>query len=166
MKKILFTIVLVLSAGSLLAQMKIGHVNTQVVWDTIPSAKLALLNYSEFEKKAYKELLEMQDYFQTSVAKYKSDRPNMSPVLIKIEEQKLMEQEQAIEERQQSLQNEMQAYSSELNEPIQELILKAIQNVAELEKLNYAIDVSAVLYSAGGIDITNQVIDELLKIDR
>jgi predicted helicase len=40
-----------------------------------------------------------------------------------------------------------------------------IDIVAERKKLNYVLDVSATMYSKGGIDITSEVIVELLLLD-
>ena len=44
-------------------------------------------------------------------------------------------------------------------------IKKAIAIVAERKKLTYVMDVNAVIYSAGGEDITNEVAVELLKLE-
>ena len=41
-----------------------------------------------------------------------------------------------------------------------------ITTFCDLLKINYVIDESVTLYFAGGTDITNQVITELLKMDK
>jgi Skp family chaperone for outer membrane proteins len=89
----------------------------------------------------------------------------MTPMLIKIEEEKIMRKEQGLQERQQSLSQEIEAYSLELNDPIVSMIKKAIKIVADRKKLNYVIQESNLLYTDGGTDITNEVVVELLKID-
>src|SRR5690606_7141837 len=99
------------------------------------------------------------------VAKYQKDQPNMSPVIAKIEEEKLMKKQQALQEREEALNNEMQAYSQELNAPILKRVQKAVEIVSERLKLNYVIDESVTLYFKGGMDITDQVIKELLILD-
>ena len=107
----------------------------------------------------------METDLNEAIAKYERDRPNMSPVIIKIEEEKLMKKQQALQEREQSLNAEMQAYSNELNQPILEMVQKAVSVVSERRKLNYVIDESVTLYFAGGTDITNEVIVELQKME-
>jgi len=165
MKELLLAIVLVISAGSLMAQSKIAHVNSQQLLDTLSSRKLAIQKLQEFEKNGVAELQEMETDLNEAIAKYERDRPNMSPVIIKIEEEKLMKKQQALQDREQSLNAEMQAYSNELNQPILEMVQKAVSVVSERRKLNYVIDESVTLYFAGGTDITNEVIVELQKME-
>lgn len=166
MKKLLLAIALVFSVGSLMAQSKIAHVNTQRLLDTLPSRMVAIKKLQEFEKSGVSELEEMETDLNNAIAKYERERPNMSPVIIKIEEEKLMKKQQALQDREQSLNTEMQAYSNELNKPILEMVQKAVQIVSERRKLNYVIDESVALYFAGGTDITSEVIAELMLLDK
>jgi len=167
MKNFLLAIALVVvGAGSVMAQSKVAHVNSQTLLDTLPSRKVAILKLQEFETNGVKELQEMEADFNASVAKYEKARPNMSPVIIKIEEEKLMKKQQALQEREQGLNAEMQAYSQELNTPILGMVQKAVKIVSERMKINYVIDESVTLYFAGGTDITDEVIVELLKMDK
>ena len=89
----------------------------------------------------------------------------MTPVEIKITEDKLMKKQTNIQEREQSLQQEMQLYSQELNKPILDRVQKSVEIVSDRKKLNYVIDESTTLYYKGGMDITNEVIIELLRLD-
>jgi len=167
MKNFLAAIALaIVGTGSVMAQSTVAHVNSQTLLDTLPSRKVAILKLQEFETSGVKELQEMEADFNAAVAKYEATRPNMSPVIIKIEEEKLMKKQQALQEREQSLNSEMQAYSQELNTPILGMVQKAVKIVSERLKINYVIDESVTLYFAGGTDITNQVIAELLKMDK
>lgn len=165
MKKLLLALVMVVGTGSLMAQTKIAHVNSQVLLDTMPSRAIALQKLKEFEEAGYKELQEMEQDLNTSVAIYEKNRPTMSPVIIKIEEEKLMKKQQALQEREQALGAEMQAYSQELNGPILKKVQDAVKKVADLKKINYVIDESITLYFDAGLDITNEVAAELLKLD-
>ena len=165
MKKLLLAFALIFSVGASLAQSKVGHVNSQKLLDTLPSRKEALKKLQEFEANGIKELQEMEADFNVALAKYEKDRPNMSPVIIKIEEEKLMKKQQNIQEREQSLNQEMQIYSQELNKPILDRVQKAVEIVSERRKLNYVIDETVTLYFKGGTDITQEVIVELLKLD-
>jgi Skp family chaperone for outer membrane proteins len=55
--------------------------------------------------------------------------------------------------------------AQELNQPIFERVKQAVDIVADRKKLNYVIDGSNMLYTKGGMDITAEVIVELLKLD-
>jgi outer membrane protein len=151
--------------GAVMAQSKVAHVNSQKLLDTLPSRKVAMDKLKEFEANGIKELQEMEADFNTALQKYEKDRPNLSPMLIKIEEEKLMKKQQNIQDREQSLNQEMQIYSQELNKPILERVQKAVEIVSDRKKLNYVIDESVTLYFKGGMDITGEVIIELLRLD-
>ncbi len=165
MKKLLLALVLIFSVGSLMAQTKVGHVNSQKLLDTLPSRKAALVKLREFEASGIKELQEMEADFNAAIAKYEKERPNKSPMLQKIEEEKLMKKQQNIQDRENSLNQEMQIYSQELNSPILARVQKAVEIVAERKKINYVIDESVTLYFKGGSDLTAEVMTELLKLD-
>jgi outer membrane protein len=107
----------------------------------------------------------MQKDLEAVYAKYDQTQASMSPVIQKIEQEKIMKKEQAFQERQQSLQQEMQIYSNELNKPILDRVQKAVEIVSERRKLNYVIDESVTLYFKGGTDITAEVLTELLRMD-
>jgi outer membrane protein len=107
----------------------------------------------------------MEADFNKALADYEKKRPDLSPMLIKIEEEKLMKKQQNIQDRQESLNQEMQIYSQELNKPILERVQKAVEIVSDRRKLNYVIDESVTLYFKGGTDITPEVVVELLRLD-
>ncbi len=165
MRKLVLAFLVVLGSTAVMAQSKVGHVNSQKLLDTLPSRKAAIEKLKEFEMSGIKELQEMEADFNTALAKYEQNRANMSPVIQKIEEEKLMKKNQAIQEREQSLNQEMQIYSQELNKPILDRVQKSVELVAERKKLNYVIDESVTLYFKGGTDITQEVLVELLRMD-
>lgn len=165
MKKLLLIFVAIFTVGAAMAQMKLAHVDTQRLLDTMPSRKAAIEKLQKFEQDGVIELKEMEEDLRKSFAKYEQERPTLSPVRIQIEEEKLMKKQQAFQDREQSLNAEMQAYSNELNGPIQDKVVKAIEIVSDRKKLNYVLDASMLIYSAGGTDITDEVLVELLKLD-
>lgn len=165
MKKLLLAFAVMFSMGAVMAQSKVAHVNSQKLLDTIPSRKEAMVKLKEFETNGVKELQEMEADFNTALGKYEKERPNMSPMLIKIEEEKLMKKQQNIQDREQALNQEMQVYSQELNKPILERVQKAVEIVSDRKKLNYVIDETVTLYFKGGMDITAEVVVELLRLD-
>ncbi|MEX1384346.1 OmpH family outer membrane protein, partial [Lutibacter sp.] len=54
---------------------------------------------------------------------------------------------------------------NELNTPLQDRIKRAVDIVAARKRLSYVFDESAAIYSGGGENITNEVIDQLLILD-
>lgn len=165
MKKLLLALAVMFSVGTVMAQSKVAHVNSQKLLDTLPSRKVAMTKLQDFETNGVKELQEMEADFNAALAKYEKDRPGMTPMLIKIEEEKLMKKQQNLQDREQALNQEMQIYSQELNKPILERVQKAVEIVSDRKKLNYVIDESVTLYFKGGMDITSEVIVELLRLD-
>ena len=165
MRKLILALLVVLSAGALNAQSKIGHVNSQKQLDTLSSRRDAINKLREFERGGMLELQEMQKDLESAYMKYEQNAAGMSPVIQKIEQEKIMKKEQALQDRQGSLQQEMQIYSQELNKPILERVQKAVDIVAERKKLNYVIDESVTLYFKGGVDLTPEVLVELLRLD-
>ena len=165
MKKLLLALAVMFSMGTVMAQSKVAHVNSQKLLDTLQSRKDAMNQLKEFEASGVKELQEMEADFNAALAQYEKNRPNMSPTLIKFEEEKLMKKQTGIQDRETSLNQEMQIYSQELNKPILERVQKAVEIVSDRKKLNYVIDESVTLYFKGGTDITAEVIVELLRLD-
>lgn len=165
MKKLLLALAVMFSMGTVMAQSKVAHVKSQVLLDTMPSRKDALTKLKKFEDDGMKELKEMQDDFNAAYQSYLMKQKDLSPTLQKIEEEKLMKKEQNINERQQALSQELQIYSQELNQPILERVQKAVEIVSDRKKLNYVLDESVTMYFKGGMDITSEVVVELLRLD-
>ena len=165
MKKTILFIALMFSALSASAQMKLAHVNSQQLLDTMPSRKDALEKLRKFEQDGYLELQEIQKDLESAYKRYEQNKGAMSPVILKIEEEKIMKKQQGLEDRQTALQQEMQIYTQELNKPILARIQKAVEIVSDRKKINYVLDESSTLYFKGGMDITAEVLVELLILD-
>ena len=164
MKNILIAISLIISASSF-AQSKIGHVNSQELLDTLESRKLAIKQLDDFKLEGMKELQEMNKAFESAYIIFQQKEKEYSPVILKIEQEKLGRKQQELESRQQELEKGLQIYNEELNKPILDRITQAIEIVADRKKLSYIIDESATLYSKGGIDCTAEVMIELVRLD-
>ena len=166
MKKLILAFLIVFSVGSISAQNKVAHINSQELLDTMPSRRVAIQKLQEFETAGINELKEMEMDFNQAYGKYQASLPTMSPVIQKIEEEKLMKKQQSLQDRQQSLQQEIEIYSQELNAPILDMVQKAVKIVSERMKIAYVVDESTLMYFDGGTDITDAVITELLKMDK
>jgi len=150
---------------SAFAQTKIGHVDSQKLLDTLPSRIEAIKKLDSMKTAGMQELQLMDADFQKAYQDYMTNQASKSPAERQIIEGRLMQKQQMLEATQASLEEGLQIMSEELNKPILERVQKSIDIVAERKKLNYVLDVSATMYSKGGIDITSEVIVELLLLD-
>jgi Skp family chaperone for outer membrane proteins len=90
---------------------------------------------------------------------------DLTPTMLKIEQDKIMGLEQRYQQTQTLLQQQLQTLANEYNQPILDRLQKAVEIVADRKKVNYVMDVSKLLYSKMGIDITAEVKMELAKLD-
>jgi outer membrane protein len=167
MKKLLLGLVLFIGFGAA-AQSKVAHVDSQKLLDTMPSRKATMAQLEEIQKSGFAELEEMQKSFESAYKIFiEKDKAGEMPPMIKENEQnKLMRMQQNLETRQTELEQELKSYSEQLNQPILDRVQKAIELVAERKKLSYVLDQSSMtMYYKGGMDITNEVITELLILD-
>ena len=165
MKRVLLILVLIMGGVSANAQTKVAHINSQKLLGTLQSRKDAMTKLKKFEEEGVVELQEMNKSFETAYIRYQQNEKDWSPVIQKMEQEKLMKKQQALETRQQELEQQMQIYGQELNKPILELVQSAVNNVAESKKISYVLDETVTLYFQGGMDITNEVMSELLKLE-
>lgn len=166
MKNFLFIALVLIGTGSVSAQSKIAHLNSQEIMEAMPSYKEAVIKLQNFEKEAYAELQVMKADFDKAlqVHNQKLKDGSYSPVLQQAAEQKLGKKDQDLTARQQSLQTEMQDYSQELNQPILMKVEKAVKVVSDRNKYDYVFDVSTLIIH-NGPDITKKVIAEILKLE-
>ena len=164
MKKVLLGLFVAIGFTTL-AQTKIGHVDSQKLLDTLPSRKEAIRRLDSVKLAGMEDLKIMDADFQKAYQDYLPKQSTMSPAERQIVEGRLMQKQQILEATQASLEEGLQLLSEELNKPILDRVQKSIDIVADRKKLNYVLDVSATMYSKGGIDITAEVITELLLLD-
>ena len=164
MKNVLLGLFVVIGFSAF-AQTKIGHVDSQKLLDTLPSRKEAIKKIDSMKTAGMDELRIMDADFQKAYQDYMTNQASKSPAERQIIEGRLMQKQQMFEATQASLEEGLQILSEELNKPILDRVQQSIDIVAERKKLNYVLDVSATMYSKGGIDITSEVIVELLLLD-
>lgn len=165
MRKLIIALIVMMSVGTLSAQSKIGHINSNKLLDTLPSRKVAIQTLEDFGAAGEKELTEMENELQKIYQDYQAKGKTLSEVMRQYEEERIQKKQQALQVREQELQQQMSGLSSELNAPILKRLQKAVDIVAERKKLNYIFDESQAIYSKGGTDLTNEVMVELLRID-
>ncbi len=166
-KSFLALALIVASATTSVAQnSKVGHVVMNKISDTIPSRKIVVKEYTELSNMRMKDLNEMDSSFQTAYGIYMQKEPTMSEVVKQSEQQKLQRMQQTLQQEQASFQQDMEKLEYDMIEKYMSMVKEAVKIVAARQKLNYVIDDSSALYSTGGIDITNEVIKEVLILDQ
>lgn len=146
--------------------MKMGHINSTKLLDTLPSRREAIKVLEDFGRRGEQELQDAETAFQKEVQIYTQNQPKNPATVNQYEEERLQKKQMALQQREQELQQQMSLLSNELNAPILKRMQEAVDIVAARTKINYIIDESQALYSKGGTDLTSQVMTELLRLDR
>jgi len=167
MKKIFLALVITFSLSSIMAQtnLKFGHVDYAKVTDSIPTKLAADKEMQQFIADGQKTIQELQTMLQRDVDVYRRDLDSMSALRREITEKNLQEQQAILENKQTTLQSDLEIYDSRLYKPIEKSFKEAVKNVSKKYKLNYVFDVSTMLFYEGGLDITKEVKQELIKLE-
>lgn len=167
MKKLFFAFAIaMISTVSAFAQTKVGHINSQKVLDTIPSRKAAINEVVQIEAIGIKELRDMDSTLQVMYANYQAKKDTWSPLVRQAEEQRIQNYQARMQEREQQLDGQLNQLTAEINKKYIDMLKGAVKTVSALKKLNYVIDESVTLYSEGGVDITPDVIKEVMVLDK
>lgn len=169
MKKILIALVVLVGfAGTAMSQTKVGHVKSQVLWDTLEMSKTAETQMLEFQKGLAQELQDLEADLGKLYEDYQKiqNSPSTSQVLLQLKEKAIREKEAEYQNRQQSAQYEVQAYRAELETPITEMIREAVNVVAKRDKYDYIMDINSAVFVNPDNDLTDTVMVELLKLEK
>lgn len=171
MKKIVFSILMILLSVSGLQAQQTGYVNTEKILEKMPeysAAKLTLDNLkSQYETLISAEYKKVEILYNS----YQSQKVNMSEPQRKMKENEIITKERAVKELQQKYfgqDGEMTRLSTELLDPIKEKVNKAVVSVAEELKIIFIFDISTlkgILYSSPKADYTPLVLKKLNIIE-
>ncbi len=167
MKKLFFALAIaMISTVSAFAQSKVGHINSQKVLDTIPSRKVAIADVMAYEASGVRELREMDSTLQVMYANYQANKDKWTPLVRQSEEQRIQNYQTRLQEREQQIDAVLNKETADINKKYVDMLKQAVKTVSALKKLNYVIDESVTLYSEGGVDITADVIKEIMILDK
>ncbi len=166
MKKIILALSLLVGLNSAIAQTpKFGHVNYQIVVDSIPTKLKADQDMQFFIENGQKKIEELQSLFQKDYEAYIAERETFSAMIREVKEKNLGEDQQNIAVVQERLQQDLQVFNERLYTPIENNFKEAVKIVSEKHKLNYVFEASTLMYQNGGLDITIEVKKELIKLE-
>lgn len=165
MKQILLIFGILLMTGySAQAQSKVAHVNTQTLLDTLPSRKKSIAEIQELNRRAEEELTELEKKLQKEYSDYMGRKGTQSEQLNQYDESRLNKMQQDAQARELELSNQLQEFNNTMNQKSLKTIQDAVASVARKKGITYVIDENSALYSSG-LDITEEVIIELLRLD-
>jgi Skp family chaperone for outer membrane proteins len=119
----------------------------------------------KFQDDGVAELSVLEKQINDAYVRLDGIKGDLTPTMLKIEQEKIMGLEQRYQQTQSLLQQQLQTLANEYNQPILDRLQKAVEIVADRKKVNYVLDVSKLLYSKTGIDITAEVKSELARLD-
>ena len=164
MKKTL-TLLMILFCTSLYAQQKIGHVNSQKLLDTLASYKEAGQKLEQKRMDMIGQYQALEKAFQASYDRLAQEAADMPKLMLEEEQKKLMIKQEELQNFEPEMTRKLQMYQQQYMEPILKRVQDAIALIANKKKLNYIFDESVSLFSAGGIDCTEEVMVELIRLD-
>jgi outer membrane protein len=163
---LLLPILFLFSAPAHSQALKIGWVDSQKLIEGFPEAQKAQKEL-DARVKVWKDSLELMTRgFQADVETYQRQEGQMTESAKKEKQQELVRRQRVVQEYEQQKSNEAAQLRAAMFQPIQEKILKAIEEVAREEKLNYVFnktqDINVLLlYAEPKYDYTFKVLDRL-----
>jgi outer membrane protein len=151
-KAILILGALILMGTTVDAQaLKIGHVDSQEIIQTMPELKKAQETLQAHAKELEDAMAGMQREFQTKYQDYQAKYETLSTVLRKSREDELQDIQKRVEQFRQTAQQELQNKEMELQQPIIEKVQNAIEEVGKENSFTYILDAtpgSGILFKA------------------
>ena len=163
MKKLIIALLL-LSPVAVFAQ-KFGHVDTQVLMETLPEISRIRGELEAFSKQKDNELMAMQEKLQRMAEEYDKNKATMDEKTRKEKEEELQMQYNKVQQAQATYQHELTDMQTSKLEPVYEKIKTAIKNVGTAGQYTYIFETSAALFvGAGSKDLTNEIKAEINRL--
>ena len=145
------------------AQVKIAHIDTDVLMEVMPEAKKAKTTLENFAQTFQTEFDRMKQAFQTKVEKYEREQATVSEAINQARSKEVAQEQARLEEFANNAANEMQKKQIDVMTPILNKVQEAINAVAKEKGINYVFDtaksggVSVIIYEEGGVDLLPDV---------
>lgn len=169
MKKIslLFTCSFLFLAGSSIAQLKIGYVDSDTIMENLPDAQDANQKLDALVKEWQTELSKLEQEWKTKYDDYDKRKLIMTDQTRAETEQELIKLEKQVGEfREKKFGNNGELFQKqdEIMKPVQNKVFNAISDIAKEEELDFVFDRSGdvlLLYAKEEYDITAKVLERL-----
>lgn len=145
------------------AQVKIGYINSSELIQSMPEAAQADSQLNKYLEEQRKPLQALQVEMQKKFEEYQSLDTSASAAVRADKEKELQSLQDRAQQFQTRLQQDAQRKQQELMAPIQQKVMKAINDVAEEDGYTYVIDNSAnlLLKAPEGDNILSKVKQKL-----
>ncbi|ALT00338.1 hypothetical protein AT746_05415 [Lacimicrobium alkaliphilum] len=152
-----------LSSAAMAAQ-KIGVVNVQGIFQSLPQAAVIQENIRNEFKDQIEEIGRMEKDIKYYMEKRERDAATMSDAERKELEDKLISLRDEYAGKTQPLQQQIQTRQGEERDKLLGLIKQAIDGIAEKENYDLVLNSNAVAYMAEANNLSQQVVDQVSKI--
>ncbi len=144
--------------------LKLGYINSQEVMMLMPEINDIEKQMADFNAQNTKYMQDMEAEIQTKMAKYESERENLSEAIRKVQEEDLQELYRRYQNAQQTLYAEMQTKQQKLLQPVQDKLKNAIDAVGKKNNFYFIFDLAqgGIVYKSDkATDVTALVKKEL-----
>lgn len=117
MKRVLVLLAVLWLGVNANAQMKIAHVNSQSLLDSLPSYLKAENDLKKFQEDGMNELSILEKQINDAYVRLDGIKNDLTPTMLKIEQDKIMGLEQRYQQTQTLLQQQLQTLANEYNQP-------------------------------------------------
>ncbi|MBK8389064.1 MAG: OmpH family outer membrane protein [Saprospiraceae bacterium] len=161
-----FILVIMVMFSSAVHAQKFGYVNTDIVVADLPLVKEANTTIETLKAQLMKKGQDMIKDLQTKYADLQAKQNEISAVQLQVETDKLKKLEEEITLFEKESQQKVYVKSEELLKPIQEMINKAIKEVAAESGYQYIFDLRAgnILYADESTDVSTAVAAKIKKM--
>lgn len=157
MRKLLCALGLGLALIATGAQAKVGVVNIADIFQKMPEReKISRQLETEF-KGRLDELQKLEKDMQDSMQKFQKDEAKMKPADRKAMEKTINEKRNVFATKAEAFEKDNRRRQGEERNKLLAKIQKAVQDVAKKENYTVIIDVSAIAYADGSVDVTEAV---------
>lgn len=141
--------------------LKIAHVNTADIFNSLPEIKVAQAKFNKLEQKHQGELQNLIQQIQTKMQECEKSSSNKKNTCAK----EINDLQQRAQSYQRSAAESLEKEQANILSPIYEKVGKAIREIAKSKNLQYVLDSSPEkgIVVANGTDLTQEVKNKLIK---
>jgi outer membrane protein len=159
MKKVLILLATVLAFGvtNVMAQKKMGYLNSQELLTAMPEYKKVNDSLESFYKKLDQEFGILANEYQAKIKKYEEESKTFSESMKEVKIKEIQSLEQRMQEFKASSSEKLQKKEAELLNPLLDKVQKAIDDVGKEQNFDYIYNEQALLYAKDSENITSLV---------
>ena len=161
-KPLFFALALVCFSMNINAQStgKMAHVNFSTLLSDLPAYKAAEQQLQKFAKELQTYLVDLNTEYETKVKTYYEEEADMLPSIKETRQKEIIDLEQRIQKLQGSSEQQLVEKQNELLAPLEEKIMKAVNDLAAEKGYTYIFDSSpgqSIIVAPEQDDITSLV---------